>query len=282
MTTAGAQFGSKMDDTAPDSPKTPTQQAQKENGKGKGKGPTTAVRQVSPNTEKSESTKGGRNREATPGNPRLPIFHKKHREFKSADYAIRSETFGEVVDSIGVGEPIINSFSTPSNTLCEKFWDLQRDALSQSWTGRRLLWMNPPFSLLEKVVTRIACEKEECFLLCPNWKTTLWWVKVQALCAKAHFFPPGTRQFETERGPSGPIKWGVWVVYIFKAIQTASVRITNHLGRDRQMKVKIGWEVGGEELPPVLALIDTGAEVCLVNNGLNQSVYFNQPSVVCT
>jgi len=29
--------------------------------------------------------------------------------------------------------------------------------------------------------------------------------------------------------------------------------------------VKIGWEVAGEVLPPVLALIDTGADVYYVN-----------------
>jgi len=40
--------------------------------------------------------------------------------------------------------------------------------------------------------------------------------------------------------------------------------------------VKNGWEVGGEELSPASALIDTGAEVCLVKR------FSNQPCVVCT
>jgi len=108
----------------------------------------------------------------------------------------------------------------------------------------------------------------ECFVLYPNWTTTLWWVKVQVMCDKAHFLPPATRLFETERDPSGPIKWGVWVIYIFKGIQTASVRFTKQLEWHRQLKVKIGWEVGGEEFSPVWDLIDTGAEVCFVNKCL--------------
>jgi len=129
-----------------------------------------------------------------------------------------------------VGEPIIDSFATPSNTLCGKFWDLQSDALSQSWTLHSLLWMKPPFSLLDKVVTKIESEQVECFLLCPNWTTTVWWEKVQVLCAKAHFFPPVTGLFETERGPSGPIKWGVWVIYISKGIRTVSLEFPNIWG----------------------------------------------------
>jgi len=129
---------------------------------------------------------------------------------------------------MGVGEPIIVSLATPSNTFCDTFWYLLSDALSQSWTGQVLLWMNPLFSLLDKVVTKIESEKVECFFLCTNWTTTLWWEKVQALCAKAHFFPPGTRLFETERGPSGPIKWEVWVIFNSKGIQTASVRISKY------------------------------------------------------
>jgi len=43
------------------------------------------------------------------------------------------------------------------------------------------------------------------------------------------------------------------VIYIAKVIQTASFSITKQLGRD---------------LSPVLALIDTGDGVCLVNKGL--------------
>jgi len=51
--------------------------------------------------------------------------------------------------------------------------------------------MNPPFSLLRKVLTKIESEQVEGFLLCPNWTTTLLWEKVHAMRAKAHFFPQG-------------------------------------------------------------------------------------------
>jgi len=53
--------------------------------------------------------------------------------------------------------------------------------------------------------------------------------------------------------------------------------ITKHFGRDRQLKLKIYWDVGGEKLSPVLPLIDNGADVCLVNKGFIPKHFF-QPA----
>jgi len=61
---------------------------------------------------------------------------------------------------------MIDSFATPSNTLCEKSWDLKSDALSQSRQGA--LWMNPSFSILDKVVTKIEAVQVECFFVVPQ------------------------------------------------------------------------------------------------------------------
>jgi len=85
---------------------------------GKLKGPTTTGRQVSPNTEKIEYTKNDRDKEETPGIPYLTVLHRELREFKREDFAIRAETFREVVNSMGVGELMNDLFATPSNTLC--------------------------------------------------------------------------------------------------------------------------------------------------------------------
>jgi len=65
------------------------------------------------------------------------------------------------------------------------------------------------------------------------------------------------------------------VIHISNGIRTASVRITKHFGRDRQLEVKIGWDVGGEKLSPVLPLIDNGADVCLVKKGFIQKRFFS-------
>jgi len=55
---------------------------------------------------------------------------------------------------------------------------------------------------------------------------------------------PTLQGCELEHNASG--RWGLWIIYINKGIQTASARITYHLGRDRQPNVKIGCEVGDE------------------------------------
>ena len=63
---------------------------------------------------------------------------------------------------------------------------------------------------MDKIVT----DKSQCLLVCPNWPSKPWWERVQDLAAKAHNFPPGSRVFETREGWCGPVKWGVWVLYI--------------------------------------------------------------------
>jgi len=85
------------------------------------------------------------------------------------DYAVRADKFREAVDSMGVGDPVVNSFATPFNTLFKKFRALQSDALSQSWTGQAFLWTNPPFIIVNKVVTKIRSEQVDGFLLWPYW-----------------------------------------------------------------------------------------------------------------
>jgi len=67
-----------------------------------------------------------------------------------------------------------------------------------------------------------------------------------------------------------------------KELEISPKREWTLMAADRQLKVKIGWEVGGDEFSPVLSLMDTGAEVCLVNKGLIPKRFPNQPSVVCT
>jgi len=112
--------------------------------------------------------------------------------------------FRKVVDYMGVGERMVESFTTPSNTLCVKHRDLQSDALYHSLKGQGLLWMNPLFSLLDKVVTKP--ESDNGIVFVPLLDKNRMVGNGASYLYKYSFFPPGTRLFETEGGLSGQIK----------------------------------------------------------------------------
>ena len=116
-------------------------------------------------------------------------------------------------------------------------------------------------------------------LVCPNWPKSPWWEKIHSLTAKAHFYPAGTRLFETDEGIVGPTRWGVWILYIpspeQKETQTHTVQTVRG---ERSLHILATIKRNGEELgPPVTALIDRGASVTLIRKGLFPDEYF-QPA----
>jgi hypothetical protein len=156
------------------------------------------------------------------------------------------------------------------------FWAREEDAFDKDWKAQGLLWINPPFSELEKVVNKIEAEGVECLLVCPNWPKSRWWEKAQELCAKARFFPAGSRLFETDKGKEGPTRWGVWVLYIpGKNPQVAIQTVDPSGGNEARLRLDIRLLANNQEVvSQCTALVDTGAEICLVKKGLIPSDLF--------
>ncbi|EPS62093.1 hypothetical protein M569_12700, partial [Genlisea aurea] len=188
------------------------------------------------------------------------------------DYAFLADKFHDVVQALGVGEPKVDVFASPANARCTTCWNPENSAFAKQWGAQGLLWINPPFSQLSEVVNKIETDGAECLLVCPDWSARPWFAKAQLLCAKAHFYPPGSRLFETDKGPAGPTRWGVWVLYIpAKSNEMRTVRVVENRegGNEKQLRVVIRLTAEDREVvPPCTALIDTGAEVCLVKRGL--------------
>ena len=89
---------------------------------------------------------------------------------------------------------IVDLFASPENTHEKHFITLSMDAFSFDWsklctTPSDILWANPPFSMMEKVVTKIAMEPCKVALCVPIWKIQPWWKKLQHL-AVAHVSLP--------------------------------------------------------------------------------------------
>ena len=155
-----------------------------------------------------------------------------------------------MVEALQVGTPVIDVFAQPSNARCPKFWSKSDSAFEHSWKAQGLLWMNPPFSKFEEVVNKIEAEGPECLLLVPNWPSAPWFKKVQDLSAKAHFFPAGSRLFETDEGKAGPTRWGTWVFYI-PSPETAFISIlTIKNPGERSLFLSVCAQKDGQEIGP--------------------------------
>ena len=134
--------------------------------------------------------------------------------WKREDYAFRFDQFREVVAELDVGQPQVDSFASLGNVRCPTYWSREDDAFTKDWASCGLLWCNPPFSLLGEVVNKLEREGAECILICPEWRSLAWFSKAEELMAKGRYYPPGSRLFETDKGPAGPTRWGVWAMYI--------------------------------------------------------------------
>ena len=68
-----------------------------------------------------------------------------------------------------------------------------------------MLWCNPPFSLFETVVRKVAEDKAECILIIPDWPTKRYWRDVRQMKKAEVYYPPVTQVFEldTAVGPVG-------------------------------------------------------------------------------
>jgi len=117
-----------MDIYTPDSTKVPTKQTQKGKGRGKGKGPTKRDEKC-PRTQSRVSPLRGVGTRMPPRE--TPVFDfnaESTGNFIGKSMLSEHKSSGlygplrEVVNSIGVGKPTSDSFATPSDTLCEKFW----------------------------------------------------------------------------------------------------------------------------------------------------------------
>ena len=65
--------------------------------------------------------------------------------------------------------------------------------------------MNPPYSMLDKVVHKPPEDGASAILVVPDWPHRLWWRRLQGVVTTALFFPRGHRVFELSSRICGPV-----------------------------------------------------------------------------
>jgi hypothetical protein len=101
------------------------------------------------------------------------------------------------LEKLGVGDLIlgVDLFATPWTTAAPLFITKEMDSFGFDWgalqaSSSHLLWANPPFSALERVVEKLANEPCKVALVTPNWEDRNWWKALQALPHNKICLPP--------------------------------------------------------------------------------------------
>ena len=74
-----------------------------------------------------------------------------------------------------------DAFATASNTqIPNAYWTFEEDAFKQDWTGKRL-WINPPWSLIDKVIDKLIQDQAVATIITPKWDNKKWYNKLRAI-----------------------------------------------------------------------------------------------------
>jgi hypothetical protein len=110
---------------------------------------------------------------------------RRTRKQYSADLQLTPKIF-RMVDRT-FGPHTMDAFSTAQNTQLPRFgsWEPQPlatwiDSMTQSWKGENL-YVNPPFSLMGRILQKIEAEGTTVTIIAPYWPAQPWFPKLMAL-----------------------------------------------------------------------------------------------------
>lgn len=100
---------------------------------------------------------------------------------------------------LGVGHlPLgVDLFATPWSSAAPLFITKEMDAFSFNWgalqpDGSTLLWANPPFANLGKVVEKLLKDPCHIVMVTPQWEDKPWWTTLLQLPHQRICLPPDT------------------------------------------------------------------------------------------
>ena len=145
-------------------------------------------------------------------NPTPPRSYHVHER-----YQVKLSVVEDALHQLGQLQPDTEVFADPRLHMFPRWLgpgSSTPDAFAIPWSDLGLLWCNPPFSQLGKVVSKIRADKARAVLIVPNWQGHQWFQEARDMTQKRVFYPEGSKVFEVEHGRVGGVKWGVWALLV--------------------------------------------------------------------
>lgn len=131
------------------------------------------------------------------------------------DYKLNPSTFRLCCQALDLA-PQVDAFATAENKQVPRFWSRfwsegteGVDAFARTWHRSTPLWLNPPFSLMGRVLKKILDDQGEALVCAPRWPTASWWPLLRELSTRPpirlpprpDLFSPGVGATQLTIGP---------------------------------------------------------------------------------
>ena len=136
------------------------------------------------------------------------------------DYCLRAALFRQACARFGV-RPQLDLFANRYNRQLPRFYAMRPDplaeginALAQTWPTTKVLYANPPWSLIGEFLQKVSAEAATVLTVLPVWQAQPWW----ATFCQMWVAPPMYLQGEMSSCPQGrplpPPRWKVAITLI--------------------------------------------------------------------
>ena len=114
-------------------------------------------------------------------------------------------------------EPTVDGFSQKETARLERWWgpgsSEAEDAFSRSWSNE-VVWANPPFSLLHKVLVKVVDDKAHAIVVMPEWRTHSFFRLAKDLEVCSIRFDRWEGIFEENGSPLRKMSWDAQAIYV--------------------------------------------------------------------
>lgn len=130
------------------------------------------------------------------------VFSHVFRIFKKESYTLIHDVKSKALTDLAISRNDVSFdlFANHFNFQEEMYCTRQNSSFYYNWSSLcskgEILWANPPFSQLEKVLTKVCLEPCKIILVCPNWEGTPWSKILDMIVTKCVQIPQGKPLYE--------------------------------------------------------------------------------------
>ena len=102
----------------------------------------------------------------------LPPAQSSLRTSRTEDYSLLPSLREQVLMDLGDLRPTVNLYANPKNHTEPLYCTPLNSCYAYNWHDFQLSWANPPWSHLEKMVTKAVLDRAQVVVICPDWGQT--------------------------------------------------------------------------------------------------------------